>query len=71
MKESRLREATGATIVAIQVSGKVVTNFGPEQVLSEGDVVYLLGEQGAVTGAMEYMRSGAVPKESPPNEALP
>ena len=60
-KEIDLRHSTGASVVAIRRDGKVIANPSARELLLVGDIVYLLGDQGSVTSAMQFFSSGQVP----------
>ena len=57
-----LRQATAAAVVALRRDGKIIANPPPEEKLVIGDIIYLIGEQPAVTAAMELLRTGTAPK---------
>ncbi|MCZ6474347.1 MAG: NAD-binding protein, partial [SAR324 cluster bacterium] len=57
-----LRSVTGASVVALRRGEKIVPNPSPREKLQAGDVVYLLGDQPAVTGAMMFFQSGQAPQ---------
>ncbi len=57
-REIDLRHATGASVVALKRSGKIVPSPSPDERLLAGDVVYLIGDQQAVTLAMETLERG-------------
>jgi K+/H+ antiporter YhaU regulatory subunit KhtT len=61
-QETDLRHKTGASVVAIRRSGKVIANPAPSERIISGDVVYLLGDQPAVTAAMQFFGSGKAPE---------
>ena len=45
MKELRLKEKIGATILAILRGGEVISNIGPEDEIREGDTVVVIGKK--------------------------
>jgi voltage-gated potassium channel len=45
VKELRIKERVGASIVAIIRAGKVIANVGPEDEIKEGDTVVIIGEK--------------------------
>jgi CPA2 family monovalent cation:H+ antiporter-2 len=55
LAELRLREATGATVIAVRRGPEVVANPGPGHVLHEGDHVYLIGNEEAIRRAMRLL----------------
>jgi CPA2 family monovalent cation:H+ antiporter-2 len=57
-----LRSLTGASVVALRRSGKIIPNPSPRELLQAGDIVYLLGEQHSVTGAMMFFQTGEPPQ---------
>jgi K+/H+ antiporter YhaU regulatory subunit KhtT len=50
--ELRIREKSGATIVATERGSQVTTNPGPEVVLRSGDRVHLIGSEQEVARAL-------------------
>ena len=50
-----LRENTGATIVAIRREGAVIPNPAPDELLQEGDHVYLIGGEEQIRRAMRLL----------------
>jgi K+/H+ antiporter YhaU regulatory subunit KhtT len=55
--DSKLRETTGASIVAISRSGKMLANPTPQTVLTKGDVIGMIGEDEQITKAKDILRS--------------
>lgn len=53
--DSKLRETTGASIVAISRDGKMIANPTPQTVLTEGDVVGMIGEDVQIKKAKEIL----------------
>ncbi len=60
----RLRELTGATVVAVYRDGLGTTVPGPDFVLEQNDVVYLIGEPASVDMAESYLRRSNTDAES-------
>jgi CPA2 family monovalent cation:H+ antiporter-2 len=56
-----LPHKTGASIVAIRRDGRLIPNPSPRERILMGDVAYLLGDQAAVTAAMQFFGSGDPP----------
>jgi monovalent cation:H+ antiporter-2, CPA2 family len=56
LAELRVRENSGATIIAVrQSTGAVVPNPGPDHILHEGDHVYLIGSEEEIRRAMRLL----------------
>ena len=53
--DSKLRETTGASIVAISRSGKMLANPTPQTVLTKGDVIGMIGEDEQITKAKQIL----------------
>ena len=59
-RELELRQITLASVVALRREEAIVPNPPPDEPFRDGDIVYLLGEQQAVTAAMELLETGRV-----------
>jgi len=57
LEEIKLRSQTGATIIAVQRTGKIHHNPSPDFVLKTGDVVLLVGEKENIDRAIEFIES--------------
>ena len=55
LAELRIRENTGATVIAIRRDSGVVPNPGPGHVIHEGDHVYLIGAEEEIRRAMRLL----------------
>jgi CPA2 family monovalent cation:H+ antiporter-2 len=55
LAELRLRESSGATIIAVRRPSGVVPNPAPDHVLREGDHVYLIGSEEEIRRAMRLL----------------
>ncbi len=58
IKELKIRTKTGATIVAIDRNGKVISNITPETVLKEGDKVLVIGPLHSIEKAKLILLKG-------------
>ncbi len=59
LSEIGLRAETDTTIVAFHREGVITANPGAQEVLTAGDIVYLIGELGSVTASMQFLRTGS------------
>ncbi|MCX8041546.1 MAG: cation:proton antiporter [Thermodesulfobacteriaceae bacterium] len=57
IKEIALRSQTGATIIAIKRSSEFIVNPSPEEVLKEGDMLFLIGKEEDLNKAIAYLSS--------------
>jgi len=48
VKDVRLKERIGASIVAIIREGKVIASIGPEDEIKEGDTIVVIGKKAAI-----------------------
>lgn len=60
--DSKLRETTGASIVAISRGGKIIANPPPQTVLTNGDVIGMIGEDGQIEKAKDILLSKTAPE---------
>jgi len=58
--DSKLRETTGASIVAISRGGKIMANPTPQTVLVKGDVLGMIGEDGQIKEAEQTLSAPAL-----------
>lgn len=58
---TQLRSATGASVVAMLTGGRIVPNPSPETVLSEGDLLGLIGSSQEVQAAEDLLAGSNVP----------
>lgn len=58
--DSKLRETTGASIVAISRDGEIIANPTPQTVLAKGDVIGMIGDDGQLKKARELISVVAV-----------
>ena len=63
---SRLREHTGATLVAIGRQGGTATHAAPSDTIHAGDILYLVGDVPQVTAALHLLEMGPDPPPGPP-----
>jgi K+/H+ antiporter YhaU regulatory subunit KhtT len=59
IRETRLREETGATVVAIYREGTHIANPGPDTTLQSDDILILLGNQTELDKARRFLLSSA------------
>ena len=55
LADLRVRENTGATIIAVRRDSHVTANPAPTHVLEEGDHVYLIGAEEEIRRAMRLL----------------
>ena len=68
LRDINLRAVTHTTIVALRRDGAIIPNPPAGEVLLAGDIVYMMGEQPAVTASMQYLGTGTAP---PPVDSAP
>jgi CPA2 family monovalent cation:H+ antiporter-2 len=58
MSEIDLRKQTGATVLAVQRDGSYVTPVAPDETVTAGDVLYLVGDESDILLARRLLTSG-------------
>jgi CPA2 family monovalent cation:H+ antiporter-2 len=59
LSEGKLRQKTGASVVAIMRAGKLITNPEPQTLLQEGDLVGLVGDEEQIDVAQRMLSFSA------------
>ncbi len=57
IKDTRLRNTTGATIIAVQRGDEIIQNPSPDFILKEGDVLLLIGKKKDINRAIFYLNT--------------
>lgn len=60
--DSKLRELTGSSIVAISRNGKMIANPAPKAVLMKGDIIGMIGEDEHIQKAKTILADGSTTK---------
>ena len=58
MSDIDLRKKTGATVLAVQRNGTYVTPVSPDETVTSGDVLYLVGDESDILLARRLLTSG-------------
>jgi len=57
IKDTRLRNTTGATIIAVQRGDEIIQNPSPDFILKAGDVLLLIGKKKDINRAIFYLNT--------------
>lgn len=57
IKDLALRSKTGATIIAIKRNSEFIVNPSAEEILREGDILFLIGKEKDLEQALNYLKS--------------
>lgn len=63
IRELGLRDETGATIVAVERSGRIYDDVGPDMPLSPGDRIHLFGENEQIRAAEKFLNRALTDEE--------